>query len=430
MMSLGRLVLSFCYDVFTLIAAGVVACSPPRLWARDRGPSWFLRRLRPPTDVEMTRPYWIHGVSAGEVKVAKALIKSLTTADPDRGVVLSSSTATGLRAAMEDDAAKAILMPLDLRPLMARTISCIDPACIILIEAELWPQLLHTAKRHHIPVIVVSGKISDRTNRRLSTFRLVANEILPFVTHYFVQNSTTEGRLREFGVAPTQITVSGNFKLTPPDNLTGKSRRSSLRPTTRTLVFGNVHPDEAKLMAAIAERVSVEYPFLAVLLVPRHPHKFNERNVKSLFTQPIQFLAGEPYNLRDGDIVWLNQMGVLASIYETAEIAVVGGTFCNVGGHDLVEPLHHGALTIYGPNVSSQVSLHDWLNRKPYAFQVHNAEELSQTLSRLLRSPSEVAALRDQALRDLAEFRSQSEKIAATVAKMARREVRYPHRSE
>ncbi|WP_165505567.1 3-deoxy-D-manno-octulosonic acid transferase [Rhizobium leguminosarum] len=378
----------------------------------------------------MTRPYWIHGVSAGEVKVAKALIKSLIAADPDRGVVLSSSTASGLSAAMADDVAKAILMPLDLRPLMARTISCVDPACIILIEAELWPQLLHTAKRHHIPVIVVSGKISDRTNRRLSTFRPIANEILPFVTHYFVQDSRTEGRLRAFGVAPTQITVAGNFKLTPPDNLTVRSRTSSPGPSMRMLVFGNVHPDEAQVMATIAERVSAEYPFLTVLLVPRHPDKFDERSVKSLFARQIQFLTGEAYNLYGGEIVWLNQMGVLASIYGMAEIAVVGGTFCDVGGHDLVEPLHRGALTIYGPNISSQRSLHDWLNGKPYAFQVHNVEELSQTLSRLLRSPSELATLREQALRDLAEFRSQSEKIAATVAKMARHEVRYPHRIE
>lgn len=113
---------------------------------------------------------------------------------------------------MTDGVAKAILMPLDLRSLMASTMLRIDPACIILIEAELWPQLLHTAKRHHIPVIVVSGKISDRTNRRLSTLRLIANEILPFVTHYFVQDSRTEGRLRAFGVAPTQNHCRGQFE--------------------------------------------------------------------------------------------------------------------------------------------------------------------------------------------------------------------------
>lgn len=91
-------------------------------------------------------------------------------------------------------------------------------------------------------------------------------------------------------------------------------------------------------MATVAERISAEYPFLTVLLVPRHPHKFDERSVKSLFVRQIQFLAAEDYNLHGGEIAWVNQMGVLAAIYEMAEIAVVGGTFCDIGGHDLVEP--------------------------------------------------------------------------------------------
>lgn len=414
-MKLMRPVLSCSYDVVLLLSAMIMAFSPRNLTTKDRGLTWFRRRLQSPSRPQVHQPYWIHGVSAGEIKAANAFVKSLNEINPKQPVVLSSSTPAGLAAASLVDKTNVFLMPFDLRRLMDRTVSRINPACIILIESELWPQLLHAAMRQHVPIFVLSAKISARSYQRLSKLPSITKELLSPVTHYFAQDTVAGAQLRGLGVRPSKITISWNLKLIPPVELKGSRYQSAEFDGTPILVFGNVHPDETHLIAKVVERIVTDITDLAVLVVPRHPEKYNRNQVESLFLRSIRFVSNGEVHPHAGEICWVNQMGVLASIYDIADIAVVCGTFCDVGGHDLVEPLHRGALVIYGPDTHGQSSLHSWLSDKDYAIQVQNIDQLHSNICNLLKRRDKNDLLRRSASSDLGEFKLKFSEIVEII---------------
>lgn len=420
-MSFFRVIVSRFYDVTLLAGAIVKAVSP--LWPSEvkRRLSWLTQRISNPKLHSRGNGYLVHGVSAGEVKVAVGLVHYLSSADPYNEYFISSSTESGFMAAsraLGQDGA--FVMPLDMASRMNSLFLEIKPAIIVLVESELWPQLLYTAKIHNVPVVVVSARISDRTFARLSNIPIATSRLLSLVTHFFAQDNDTLCRLQKLGVDSERITVSGNFKLAPPIYKETEKVGSGPSHENQVMVFGNIHPAELDIVYSVADQLIHEFPKLCIYFIPRHPEKFTREMIQKTFSGRVRFGNGPVHDWKSlKGITWINSMGVLSEAYGNAQIAVVGGTFCEVGGHDLVEPLHKGAISVYGPNIRCQRSLHEELCYAPYAFQAESAAKLVEILSTLLRSPEMISRLSRAAVSDFTQYRRATEEMVKRIVALA-----------
>ena len=296
---------------------------------------------------------WVHGASVGEIGSALGLMDALRA----RGepVVASTTTVTGrarVRSARPD--LPAGLAPLDHPWIAARVLRQVRPSALLLVETELWPAWIAAAHARGIPVLVVSGRISDRSllrYRRLRLRRLLA-PTLRRVSAVGARSAEDAARFVSLGMPKERIRVTGDLKLEPPAASSPPSEelRQALG-TVPLLVAGSTHPGEER--AALGALVAAERAGfgLALVVAPRRPERFEA--VAALLAASGRTvrrrsrLGGNP--LRAGEVLLLDTLGELESIYGMARVAFVGGTLAPVGGHNLLEPVLRGKPVLFGP---------------------------------------------------------------------------------
>ncbi|MHB8267411.1 3-deoxy-D-manno-octulosonic acid transferase [Bradyrhizobium sp.] len=385
--------------------------------------AWYRARKLPP-QVSLSNQgsgaIWIHGVSAGEVKTAEKLAEAFRRLGINTKIVISSSTAAGYsRAAGIVEVDAAVVMPLDNRkPLMA-LFSQIRPAVLITIESEFWPNLFSLAQKHGVPVFVVNINLSKGSFRNFKRFDWFRRATILTVKHFYAQRPETRWRLLELGIPEDSVTVTGNMKLSPPTAekvLRTQSLFTAGDASMKTVTFGNLHPEEMEGVKNVIHTLRSEVKDARIIIVPRHFAKFTPRQITTAFGLDIRIVRAASEILPSDRFIWFAAMGVLESVYANSNIAVVCGTFCHVGGHDLVEPMHLGAITLYGPNVERQTALHlEIFRRMPWA-QVASFDQLSQSLRDLFRS-NEMWNSRQIDLQDtLRQFSNITDRIAKEIA--------------
>ncbi|MDB5348595.1 MAG: 3-deoxy-D-manno-octulosonic acid transferase [Schlesneria sp.] len=353
--------------------------------------AWFKMRKRnilPPLPVDRRPLIWIHAVSAGEVKVAEKLAEALRRLLLRATIVISSSTEAGYAKAQNViEADVAIVMPLDLRKPLQQIFQHLQPSVLITVESELWPHLFRIAEQMSVPINVTNATLSDRSFKNFKKHGWFAKATLSKVSHFYCQNMSTMSRLNELGVADNKIDITGNMKLSPPSRQAIAHAQALVpacdRRETKTITFGNIHPAEIKDTRDLICRLH-SVTDTRVLIVPRHIDKFTPKDIKTTFGDDVKVVSDISEISPSDRLVWVSAMHILEAIYAATDIAVVMGTFCDVGGHDLVEPVHFGALTFYGPNVEKQMSLHAEMSAlMPWA-QVRDYNALYESLVEML----------------------------------------------
>jgi 3-deoxy-D-manno-octulosonic-acid transferase len=295
---------------------------------------------------------WVHGASVGEMLAATRLVDALR--DCGRRVMVSAQTPAGcevLRAARPELPCQ--LAPLDHPWCVERALARARPAALVLIESELWPCWIAAADRRGVPVVLVSGRVSDRSFARYQLVRPLVSRMLRRLRAVGARTAEDGERLRALGARPDALSLSGDLKLDGdprPRPLAADLERALA--DAPLFVAGSTHPGEER--SALTALAAIEAAGLAVSLVlaPRRPAR--AREVADLVRTEGRAVrrrsALGPAPLRPGEVLLLDTLGELAALYARAEVAFVGGSLVPLGGHNIVEPVLCGRPVLFGPH--------------------------------------------------------------------------------
>jgi 3-deoxy-D-manno-octulosonic-acid transferase len=348
---------------------------------------------------------WLHAVSVGEVLAVSRLVGELDRAFPRDRVVISTTTRTGQAMAQERFGAQRVFYcPLDLPWAVRAYLKILQPKLLVLAETEFWPNLLDGCFRRGIPVAVVNARISDRSWPRYQMLRGLWRPILERLSRVLAQSETDAERLRALGCRPEAVSVAGNLKFDVRVAQEAEVTRL-LRPLKlRFLVAGSTLEGEEAALLEVWPRLLEADPQLAMVLAPRHPERFgpvasllDRSGVRWVRRSAWKSQPPDPQNpIRAGEILLLDTIGELASVYELASVAFVGGSLVPAGGHNPLEPAQFGAPIVMGPHYANfRAITEDLLAHQ--ALRIAAPGEFYGVLHDLLHQPDEARAMGQRA---------------------------------
>jgi 3-deoxy-D-manno-octulosonic-acid transferase len=352
------------------------------------------------------RLIWLHAVSVGEVLAVSRLVAELDQAFPTYKLVISTTTRTGQQLACERFGRERVFYcPLDLPWAVRAYLHALQPRLLVLAETEFWPNLLSGCFRRGIPVAVVNARISDRSWPRYRMGRGLFLPLLSQIARVLAQTETDAERLKTLGCNPARVSVAGNLKFDVRVAAEAEATRH-LRAAAaglRLVVAGStLEGEEAALLEAWPRLLEAD-PRLALVLAPRHPERFAA--VAALLDQTgirwfkrSDWKAQSASSLKPGEILLLDSIGELASVYSLAAVAFVGGSLIPAGGHNPLEPAQFAVPIVMGPHYANFRAITDDL-RAGNAIRIATKEYLASVLAELLLNPADAAAMGERARR-------------------------------
>ncbi|HEX9996990.1 MAG TPA: glycosyltransferase N-terminal domain-containing protein [Abditibacterium sp.] len=358
---------------------------------------------------------WIHAVSVGETMAAKPIAAALKTEIPGVQIALSSTTDTGhvlaqtLRKNGEIDLA--FYFPLDLAPVQNRALKLLQPDAIAFVETELWPNLLHLARRRNIPTFLVNGRVSDNLLKTAPRLGPLWKWMSGNVELFLMRGESDAARLESLGVTRDKIIVTGDVKLEVPSVSSEVLRRDWRQKLglgdEKILVCGSTHEGEEEIFLEIARQKTN----WKIAFAPRHPNRFEE--VAELIKKADFPVVRRSENRKwdDGAVFLLDSVGELSNFYALGDAAFVGGSLIRRGGHNLLEPILRGVPVIFGPFVQNFLAQRDLILKHELGAQIE-AETFAIWLDAPKSSPATFAAQVETAL---ASHRGAATRIARQI---------------
>lgn len=355
---------------------------------------------RPRTGSDAETPcIWLHGVSMGEIRGTRSLVTALTAARPDVPIVISSTTATGYAEAKRLYPDLDVrYWPLDTGPICEAAIRRIRPAVVVLMELEMWPTFSQAARRAGVPIVVVNGRITDRAYRRYRRFHYVFAQMFNCAVKLAMQTDRYASRLLHLGVDPSRITVNGTMKYDtirvggPVAGAKALARSLGLKDDDQMLVAGSTADGEEVICIEAYRQLRSEHPRLKLVIVPRHPERFDEvaeliRKRGFLLTRRSEHPDdGKPAARRDA-IILGDTMGELTKFYWLSTVAFVGRSLVPLGGSDMIEVAALGRPAVFGPHTSNFADPVRQLLAGEAAIQVRDTQTLREAVGTLLSEP-------------------------------------------
>jgi 3-deoxy-D-manno-octulosonic-acid transferase len=351
---------------------------------------------------------WIHAVSVGEVLAVSRLVNALDAALPEYFVAVSTTTRTGQALARERFGSNRVFYcPLDLPWAVRSCLNALQPRLLILAETEFWPNLLSSCFRRGIPVAVVNARVSDRSWPRYMRLRRVWQPFLSRISRVLAQSQTDADRLIAIGCLPTRVEVAGNLKFDVLTTSEADATRQlrELTPDLRLIVAGSTLEGEESSLLRAWPRLLEADPRLVMVLAPRHPERFGavesmlnasgiawvkRSDWKSRLTEPLKPLLA-------GQIVLLDTIGELASVYSLASVAFIGGSLIPAGGHNPLEPAQFAVPMVIGPHYANfRTITEDLLTHR--AIRIATTDDLAATLIELLQDHTAAEAMGERAM--------------------------------
>jgi len=392
------------------------------LWRgfRDRGYWRHLSQRFGFGDFLRADSIWVHAVSVGEVQAATGLIRALRTQLPHSPIVLTTTTATGAARAraLFGDTVELRFLPFDTLANVRRFLARVRPRLAILIEKELWPNLLRECGVRGVPVVLASATISARSLRRYQKLTAVFANTLEHHTVVAAQSELDAARFGELGVPSARIHVVGNLKfdisLSEDVRASGAALRTQLGWQGRcVLVAGSTYAAEEMALLEVQQRLRNKNIDLALVIAPRHPPRFASvaemlRSRGAAFIARSAMTNGSPLPAAaspeaprptaprptaprpTADVLLLDTLGELMTAYAAADLAFVGGSLVShVGGHNLIEPAALGVATLTGPHGYNSVDIVAALQKEEALAVVDDADSLAWEVGRLVADAAE-----------------------------------------
>ena len=369
-----------------------------RLWWRGRRQPAYRQRWGERLALGLGRDrcpasIWVHAVSVGEMLAAEALVEQLQRRYPDMTVVLTTTSyaASAQVRARFGDRVLHVYCPWDLPDALRRFFRAFNPRLILLMETELWPNMIALARHESVPVLLVNGRLSERAFRGYRRLPALTVPMVTGLSAVLVQSSADAARFRVLGAHPARIAITGSIKF--------DTDLTRLRPVSEALraewgdrpvwIAASTHKGEDEQVLAAHQRVLETSPQALLVLVPRHPERFSRvaALVAAAGYRMARRSAGEP--VRPDTQVYLGDtMGDLQALFGAVDVAFVGGSLVPAGGHNLLEPAAWGRPVLSGPGLDNFRVIADLLVEAGALTRVMDASELAQAVQTLLADPA------------------------------------------
>jgi 3-deoxy-D-manno-octulosonic-acid transferase len=392
---------------------------------------------------------WIHAVSVGEVLSGVTLARRLKEVYPARPLIVSTTTMTGQALARErmPFADAIIYFPLDWAFCVRRALGVVRPSLVLVLETEIWPNFLREAGRRKIPVVFVSGRISDRSFARYQRYlgffgfflRPFLKNALSNASAFLMQSAKDKERVRVLGAPADRVQVSGNLKYdlelpapTPLSKwLATEIKRSGRSPI---IVAGSVVATEEPHALIAFGTLQGEYPKSLLVLAPRKPEYFDaaaefiDESHRKFLRRSRLPIPGPASKQSDGNssvatipedvtVLLLDSIGELASLYGLADGAFVGGSLVSSGGHNILEPAAFGKIPVFGPSMENFAEIASRFVSAGAAIQVESPEDVGVAWIELFRDPERMKKMGEAARQLVADSRGATDRAMLEIAK-------------
>jgi len=353
---------------------------------------------------------WLHALSVGEVLSSVPLVKGLKECSNTREIVFSVSTKTGFDIAKQylTDAVHDIFyFPYDLTFSVKHIVQRIDPAVVVIVETDIWPNFLFEMKKRQVPVVLVNARLSKKSFIGYKRLGLFAKQVFLKFFHIGAQSLEDSGRFQELGVPFHRITVTGNVKFDVTHQIQGSQETDRLRQsmhiqnTRKVFLAGSTHPGEESMLLDAFSRIKHHGNDLLLIVAPRNPERagsvfrmFNSAGYSVGFMKELKKMS---YGKRL-DVIIIDTIGLLKKLYAIADIAFIGGSLVNCGGHNPLEPAAFSKPIIFGHDMSDFRDISKMLLYAGGAVQVKDAKDLYNVLLSLMENEKRALEMGKNAL--------------------------------
>ncbi|HYB93518.1 MAG TPA: 3-deoxy-D-manno-octulosonic acid transferase [Vicinamibacterales bacterium] len=349
---------------------------------------------------------WVHAVSVGEVLTARPLISELRRRYPNLRMFLSTTTMAGQQLARRSvqDVDAVFYFPFDLPFVLNRTLDLVRPRLFIMMETEIWPNLLRECRARGIKTAIVNGRLSARSFPRYRMVRPMMRRVLDHIDRFLVQSEESARRFIDLGADPSRVVVTGSLKFDSLElsstALQARARERVLRyfrvPSSRpVIVAGSTMKGEEAAVLRAFRRVRAAAPNTLLVLAPRNPERFGEA---------VQLARSEGWKVAKRsdlavdaeprvDVVVLDTIGELATIYQIGTIVFVGGSLVPTGGHNILEPAVFGKPIVFGPHMDNFLEIAEAFVSNGAGVQLAGEQELDEAFVSLMSDPVRRARL-------------------------------------
>jgi len=398
------------------ITVGIPLIIPIILLSEKRRKT-FLQRLgvkRLPENIlfKKDRPIWIHGLSVGEVLSSVPLVMKLKKHFKDKRIVFSASTKTGFEIAnklFKKNVDSIFFFPFDLLFSVKYISGKIHPAIVIIVESDIWPNFLFEMKKRQIPVVLINARLSNRSFKGYKRFSFIFNKLFLFFAKICTQSIEDVRRLMFLGIPSNMISTTGNIKFDQPYDPVSEKEIEILKqsmhiyqPVKKILMAGSTHKDEESILIDAFSRIRKDFADTVLVVVPRNPKR--ARSVLKLCKSAgfLSILMKDIENIDKDekfDVIVVDVIGILRRLYAIADVAFVGGSLVDIGGHNPLEPSAFSKPIIFGQDMSAFAHISQMLVDSGGAVQVENAESLYERIAEILSDSDKARNMGEKAFR-------------------------------
>ncbi len=336
---------------------------------------------------------WMHAASMGEVSVLGILADHIRRHDERVQFYVTVMTETGYRHAREllHDNFPVSFFPLDCKTPIKRFLTTIKPDLAVFIETEIWPNWILRLHRRNVPIVLANGRLSEKSARSYARFGSSMQKLMSCYSRILVQSEENKARFISIGAEESKIVVAGSLKFDAPvrelTDITKRKLRESLPfdQDAKIWICGSSRNGEHELLLDIFMNLKKKHPALRMILVPRHLDKIDDIAHKIGAKSPKSVRYTKMDGTRqDVDILLVDQIGCLNELYPVSDIAFVGGTLVNIGGHNLLEPVWAGVPVLFGPYTANVKDSAEYIEKSNLGCKVGDSRHLESSLDAFL----------------------------------------------
>ena len=371
-----------------------------------------------------TNCIWLHGASVGEMVALSPLVKEIKKIMPDRKVLVSAVTVGGYDMARRimPEADAVINFPLDLPWVASSVVRRVRPGVFIMVETELWPNFLRAIRERKIPVMMVNGRISEKSAKNYRYLFGLMRDMLNTISRFCMQSSLDAKYIIQLGADPEKVIVIGNTKfdqtyaeVSPEDLATYKTELGLGEEAYPVVVAGSTHPSEEEIVLASFTALREKFPRARLIIAPRKPeHRIDE--IERLDAK-FGYETGYRSKLKEMEgrrpefpVLLIDTLGELGRIYAVGDIVFVGGSFIHYGGHNVLEPAAHAKPILVGPSMEDFKDSYSLLSRVGACRMVSDADGLTEAFLEIAGDDALRKKMGDASIRVICENRGAAPK--------------------
>ena len=404
--------------IYTLLLYALLPHALLHLWWRARRQPAYLEHVAERFGryaFKAERPLiWVHAVSVGETRAAEPLIQALLRAYPQHRILLTHMTPTGRAtgAALFGAAVSQCYLPYDFPFAVERFLDHFKPVCGVLLETEIWPNVIHACRRRGVPIYLVNARLSEKSQRRYARFRSFAATCLNELSGIAAQSRTDADRLQLLGAAAVAVTGNLKFDIAPDASLAaqGDAWREAWGRARPVLLCASTREGEEALLLQELPRIDV--PDLLTVIVPRHPQRFDDVAAE-IGRSGIAYQrrsTGQPI-ARQTRIVLGDSMGEMFAYYAACDVAIIGGSLLSFGAQNLIEACAMGRPVVVGPHTYNFAEATQFALDAGAAIRVDDAGAAIAAAGGLLLDPARARGMGEAGLQFTREHRGAAARL-------------------